>query len=143
MTSGERPVVDALGKAIVAYPFMIATFMVLVAWEASGRGHRRSGFLAWLIVAVVYLGISATISGFVVIPVLTLEFVAWAWIVRRLPGLERAWPGVLVGTVLLAAPWALAPPEPKWLLPVLVGGGLLAARAVVPSLRPGVFLPGE
>lgn len=137
--TAERPFVTALGRAIVAYPFLVATLVVAVALEASDRGHRHE-FIGWLLWAVLWVGIAATIAGFVVVPILSVELWGWAWVVRRLPALERSWPGVMVSVALLSAPWALAPRRPGWMGPVLIFFGLLLARVVVPSLRPGALL---
>jgi hypothetical protein len=137
--AAERPFVAALGRAIVAYPFLVATLVVAVALEASDRGHRHE-LLGWLLWAVLWVGIAAMIAGFFVVPILSIEFWVWAWVVRRVPALERSWPGVVMSVAVLAAPWALAPRRPGWMGPVLIFIGLLAARIAVPSLRPGAFL---
>lgn len=133
---------DALGRAIVSYPFMVMALTVVVAIEASRETGGRD-LVGWLLWALLWVGIAAVAAGFLIVPILAAEMLLWEFVIDRYPWLDSSWTGVILSSAMLAAPWALAPRSAGWGGPVLLFMGLLLARMAVPSLRPGRPLPQD
>lgn len=126
---------SAWGRAILSYPFVAIVLAVIMAVVASGSS-RQGDLLGWLLWSLLWVGIAAFAAGLVVVPVLAVEMWVWSFVIDRITWLDRTWWGAVVSAVVVAAPWVLYPGGPGWGGPLLLALGIVAARIVVPSLRP-------